>query len=77
MYDNESLCYYSNIENKIKKLSPSIYGISNHLLDTPWSKVENLKQNFKTVIYDNKNKSALSLTSSLFKILKNDFSTNR
>ena len=37
--DSQQLYYYSNNEDKIKELSPGIYGLSNHLLDTPWSKV--------------------------------------
>ena len=32
--------YYSNREDKVKILAPGIYGLSNHLLDTPWRKVE-------------------------------------
>ncbi len=31
--------YYSNRTAEIRKLSPGIYGLSNHLLDTPWPKV--------------------------------------
>lgn len=38
--------YYSNVENEIKKLSPGLYGLSNHLLDTPWNKVSKLKERF-------------------------------
>lgn len=37
--DAGSLWYYSNVEDKPTKLSPGVYGISNHLLDTPWPKV--------------------------------------
>lgn len=32
--------YFSNRDGKIKKLEAGIYGLSNHLLDTPWRKVE-------------------------------------
>jgi uncharacterized protein with NRDE domain len=31
--------YYSNRVARVKKLQPGIYGLSNHLLDTPWPKV--------------------------------------
>ncbi|CAM4451694.1 MAG: hypothetical protein LEGION0403_FIIPPAGN_02305 [Legionella sp.] len=41
--------YFSNIENKIKKLSPGIYGLSNHLLDTPWYKVLKAKDLFHKI----------------------------
>lgn len=35
----EHLCYYSNRGGEIISLSPGIFGLSNHLLDTPWPKV--------------------------------------
>lgn len=37
--DLNSLWYFSNIEQKARVLEPGIYGLSNHLLDTPWPKV--------------------------------------
>lgn len=37
--DRDSLCYFSNRESNIKLLDSGIYGLSNHLLDTPWQKV--------------------------------------
>ncbi|HEY0460671.1 MAG TPA: NRDE family protein [Pyrinomonadaceae bacterium] len=36
---NQTLGYYSNREDKIKILGDGVYGLSNHLLDTPWQKV--------------------------------------
>lgn len=36
----QTLGYYSNSEDKVKILAPGIYGLSNHLLDTPWRKVK-------------------------------------
>jgi uncharacterized protein with NRDE domain len=36
----QKLGYYSNREDRINMLEPGIYGLSNHLLDTPWRKVE-------------------------------------
>jgi len=38
--DTKELYYYSNIEKRIRKLEPGIYGLSNHLLNTNWPKVE-------------------------------------
>lgn len=35
----QNLCYYSNIENKISKVAPGVYGLSNALLNTSWPKV--------------------------------------
>lgn len=37
--DTEKLCYFSNRDGGVKELAPGIYGLSNHLLDTPWPKV--------------------------------------
>jgi uncharacterized protein with NRDE domain len=37
--DFQNLFYFSNREKQIKKIEPGIYGLSNHLLDTPWPKV--------------------------------------
>jgi len=35
----QTLGYYSNRKDTVKILAPGIYGLSNHLLDTPWRKV--------------------------------------
>lgn len=37
--DLETVCYYSNCGDEPRRLAPGIYGLSNHLLDTPWPKV--------------------------------------
>ncbi|MBW1802489.1 MAG: NRDE family protein [Deltaproteobacteria bacterium] len=37
------LYWYSNRGKAIQKLNPGVYGLSNHLLDTPWPKVVNGK----------------------------------
>ena len=42
--NRESLYYFSNRENIVKVLEPGVYGLSNHLLDTPWPKVERGKK---------------------------------
>jgi uncharacterized protein with NRDE domain len=52
--DQNSLLYYSNKENKIKALSPGIYGLSNHLLNTPWPKVEKGKACLRKLIGQNR-----------------------
>lgn len=39
MGDSENLWVYSN-RGAAQKLKPGIYGLSNHLLDTPWPKVQ-------------------------------------
>lgn len=43
----KELYFYSNVEGEIKALVPGLYGLSNHLLDTPWPKVEMGKQLFQ------------------------------
>ncbi len=40
----QELFYYSNQSKEIQELRPGIYGLSNHLLDTPWPKVEEAKK---------------------------------
>jgi uncharacterized protein with NRDE domain len=42
--DVSSLYYYSNMENEIRLLKPGLYGLSNHLLNTPWPKVRKGKE---------------------------------
>ncbi|HMA66946.1 MAG TPA: NRDE family protein [Desulfosalsimonadaceae bacterium] len=37
------LYWYSNASDTMEELSPGIHGISNHLLNTPWPKVEKIK----------------------------------
>jgi uncharacterized protein with NRDE domain len=37
--DGESLWWASNMGGESRKLEPGVYGVSNHLLDTPWPKV--------------------------------------
>jgi len=42
--DMASIIYYSNRNRKMKVLEPGIYGLSNHLMDTPWPKVVRTRQ---------------------------------
>ena len=37
--DRNELRYLSNVDGASRPLEPGIYGLSNHLLDTPWPKV--------------------------------------
>jgi len=52
--DSNGLYYYSNKMEGIKELKPGLYGLSNHLLDTPWPKVEKGKAFFKNVLFKEK-----------------------
>lgn len=46
----DQLFYYSNYQSKIVKLTPGFYGLSNHLLDTPWPKVKKGKKKFQSIL---------------------------
>jgi len=41
--DGQHLCWFSNVSGQALPLEPGVYGICNHLLDTPWPKVEAAK----------------------------------
>jgi len=41
--DRDTVCYFSNREDRaasVREVAPGVHGLSNHLLDTPWPKVE-------------------------------------
>ena len=45
--DGERLAYYANRgDGRVRWLAPGIYGLSNHLLDTPWPKLASAKAAF-------------------------------
>jgi uncharacterized protein with NRDE domain len=48
--DADGLYYYSNRGNGLVTLPPGLYGLSNHLLDTAWPKVERGKQKLETLL---------------------------
>ena len=41
--DPAGLYYYSNRATRVRQLRPGLYGISNHLIDTAWPKIERAK----------------------------------
>ncbi len=45
------LWYHSNQLPTAQKLTPGVYGLSNHLLETPWHKVEHGKELFQSIIH--------------------------
>lgn len=64
----DDLWYYSNKERRKTMLGSGVYGLSNHLLNTPWPKVESGKKALNNEIaHDEVN------TENLFAILKSDF----
>jgi uncharacterized protein with NRDE domain len=63
--DSTGLFYYSNREDRVRRLSPGVYGLSNHLLDTPWPKVTATKSAFGAAL----NGGGTELTEELFRLL--------
>jgi uncharacterized protein with NRDE domain len=51
--NTEELFYYSNYGDGVIKLSPGFYGISNHLLESPWPKVLIGKQKIAPALRQN------------------------
>lgn len=45
--DADGLIYLSNRSDGVRRLEPGIYGLSNHLLDTPWPKVSQGKDDLR------------------------------
>lgn len=48
--DINNLYYGSNRSENIHRLKPGMYGLSNHLLDTPWPKVKRGKERFQQAL---------------------------
>ncbi|GIV36716.1 MAG: hypothetical protein KatS3mg032_1095 [Cyclobacteriaceae bacterium] len=46
----DEMFYYSNQKAEPERLRSGVYGLSNHLLDTPWPKVEKGKKGFEEII---------------------------
>lgn len=44
--DGREMHYHSNRDGAPRRLKPGIYGLSNHLLDTPWPKLTTARQQF-------------------------------
>ena len=63
--DSAGFFYYSNREGRVRRLTPGIYGLSNHLLDTPWPKVTATKSAFGALL----NGEASQLIGGLFTLL--------
>jgi uncharacterized protein with NRDE domain len=48
--DRHELCYRSNRNGGARVLQPGIYGLSNHLLDTPWPKLLVARSRFRDAL---------------------------
>ncbi len=65
--DLETLYYFSNQTKRLTQLSTGVYGLSNHLIDTPWPKVIKSKEAFLEVTSEENID-----TDDLFKILSDE-----
>lgn len=50
IFDGATLLYINNLDNQITRLDQGVYAMSNHLLDTPWPKVEHARRQMETLI---------------------------
>ncbi|HET6871822.1 MAG TPA: NRDE family protein [Sporolactobacillaceae bacterium] len=53
--DINELFYYSNVGKELQKVRPGIYGLSNHLLNSNWPKVEKGKLELSKIIDGKRN----------------------
>jgi uncharacterized protein with NRDE domain len=64
--DGERLAIYESALGSGRVLEPGIYGLSNHLLDTPWPKVQNGKSRLSRALSD------LSTTDAVLALLRDE-----
>ena len=64
--DGESLHYASNRGPQAQSLAPGVYGLSNHLLDSPWPKLIAARQRFSEALQ------SLPASQAFFDILRDD-----
>jgi uncharacterized protein with NRDE domain len=64
--DGERLAIYESVVGLGSELGPGIYGLSNHLLDTPWPKVQTAKSRLSTAL------SELDTTEAALALLRDD-----
>jgi len=55
IYDGEQLLYLNNFNNQVRSLEPGIYALSNHLLDSPWPKVDYARQQLRQTLDKQRN----------------------
>lgn len=63
----DQLYYYSNQRPNILQLDAGLYGLSNHLLDTPWPKLEKAKSRLAKIVQED-----LISEEALFDLLADD-----
>jgi len=64
--DGERLGIYESVQGSGRELGPGIYGLSNHLLDTPWPKVRHAKSRLEAALRE------MPDTSPLLALLRDD-----
>lgn len=64
--DRNELRYLSNVDGASRPLEPGIYGLSNHLLDTPWPKVARARTALSATL------DAIPDTAPLFSMLRDE-----
>lgn len=64
--DRERLVWFSNVSGERRELPPGVYGVSNHLLDSPWPKVGAGKAALAAAL------AALPDDAALFELLRDD-----
>ncbi|MGC1520246.1 MAG: NRDE family protein, partial [Steroidobacteraceae bacterium] len=64
--DGEKLGIYESVRGLGRELGPGIYGLSNHLLDTPWPKVRKAKGMLEAALLE------MPDTASLLTLLRDD-----
>src|ERR1700722_10114397 len=64
--DGQRLGIYESVRGSGRELGPGIYGLSNHLLDTPWPKVQNAKSRLEAALL------GLTDTAPLLELLRDD-----
>jgi uncharacterized protein with NRDE domain len=57
--DGEKLGVYESVGGNGRELAPGVFGLSNHLLDTPWPKVSNAKSRLASALTDLRDEDAI------------------
>ena len=57
--DGERLGVYESVGGHGRELAPGVFGLSNHLLDTPWPKVRNAKSGLSSALTDLSDETAI------------------
>ncbi len=66
VWDRDELYYYSNVGGAPERLEPGVYGVSNHLLNTPWPKVVRGREGLAVLLEGNDEQ----LADRLFELLR-------